>query len=168
MSPRTAGAIAAALMIALSACGGQPAATLGMAGTDVEPLPDDLLPAEVLGLSVAPEDVTETVAQVEATYVEALSVYSFRRDKLLQATLQVSRFGDDAADTDEFRQSVVAQVGGASPKRLRAGDEIVYLTSGTNQNLWIWFRDRHFFVLAVREDFLRPRALLRNALEVQP
>lgn len=169
MSRRGVWLIACFVLLALSGCGQEPtAAGVGMSGEEVQPLPEDLLPSEVLGLNVGQEDVKKTLTQVKATYVEALSVYSFRRKKLLQATLQVSRFGEDAADTDGFRQSVVAQVGGSSPKRIRAGDQIVYLTSGTDQNLSIWFRDRYFFVLAVREDFERPRTLLRKALAVQP
>ena len=155
--------------VALAACADEPAAeAVGIAGKDVQPLEADLLPDEMLGLSVGQEDVVEPLTQVKATYVDALSVYSFRRKQLLQATLQVSRFGEQSAQVEGLHEAVVAQVGGASPKRIRVGDQIVHLTSGTDQNLSIWFRDDYFFVLAVRQDYERPRTLLRRAIAVEP
>ena len=42
------------------------------------------------------------------------------------------------------------------------------LTTGTKQQISIWFRDRYMFVLSVRDDYLQPRALLRAALEIKP
>jgi hypothetical protein len=32
----------------------------------------------------------------------------------------------------------------------------------------MWFRDRHLFVLSARETYESPRALLREALEIDP
>lgn len=154
--------------LVLGACGGAEVVSYGLSGEEVETLPADLLPAQMLGLDVVREDVSETVSLIEETYVEGLSVYSFRRDELLQATLQVSRFSDEAAyEAANFRQSVVLQIGGTAPKQVQVGDHTVYLTTGTNQNLSVWFEGRHFFVLAVRDDFERPRTLLREVLEVQ-
>jgi hypothetical protein len=158
----------AVVAFALSACGGGEPVTYGISGEEIEMLDPDLLPGQILGLDVAQEDVSETIALVENTYIDALSVYSLRREELLQATLQVSRFSDEAAyESESFRQSLVLQIGGTAPKEVRVGEHTVYLTTGTNQGMSIWFDGSDFFVLAVREDFERPRTLLRQVLEVQ-
>jgi len=44
----------------------------------------------------------------------------------------------------------------------------VWATTGTKQQLFVWFRERHLMVLAVRSDFTQPRTLLREALEIEP
>ena len=170
----TSALIAVALPLALltAGCGdgGKQRDLQGVAGQAVKPVAMALPPA-VLGLKVAKEDVTKPVKEVAKTYVESLSMYSFRRDDLLQATLQVSRISATAkgdTSSSSFRSAVVNQLGGSTPQQVQLGDTTVYLTSGTDQRLAVWFRDRYFFVLASRNDFDQPRTLLRSVLDVQP
>ena len=85
------------------------------------------------------------------------------------ATLQVSHLDDQARiDDPAFRQSFVSSIGGIEPQQERLGDRLVWLTTGTEQRLSIWFAGRYLMVLAVRNDYERPRGLLRSLLAVQP
>jgi hypothetical protein len=43
----------------------------------------------------------------------------------------------------------------------------VYLTTGNDQNIFMWFADRGFFVLSVRDDYEFPRTLLRRLVEME-
>lgn len=152
-----------------SACNAPDVSGQATPGTDITPVSNDLLPNELLGLEVTPEDISGTVASEQRSYVEATSLYSLRADELLQATLQVSRFNENADAKDAgFRRSLLSQIGGSRPRAVRVGKDEVYLTSGTKQQLAIWFRGEHLLILATREDFPRPKTLLRRALEVQP
>jgi len=161
--------VTALVVSVLGACGEPEVSAQGTDGKNIETLGTDLLPADLLGLKVQAEDISGTIASEQRTYVEATSLYSLRSDDLLQATLQVSRFNSDAdADSPGFRRSLLNQIGGSRPRAVRLGDETIYLTSGTKQQLAVWFRGRHLLVLATREDYPRPKSLLRRALEVQP
>ena len=153
----------------LAGCGRSGASEVaGTAGKDVEVLEVASMPAEILGLAVQREEVSETVARVESTFIDGLALYSLRADELVQATLQVSRFNDAAdADSAEFRQTVVNQIGSSTPRAFRLGSRTVYLTTGTKQSIGVWFSGRHMFVLASRSDYDRPRTLLRQALELK-
>ena len=127
------------------------------------------LPAEILGLKLAPENVSEEIAKVPAAFIDSLSLYSLRKEDLVMATLQVSRFNDGAdVKADKFRQTVVNQIGSTAPRTVRLGGETVYLTTGTKQSIGVWFKDRYLFVLATRADYDEPRTLLRKALEIKP
>lgn len=150
-------------------CGeGQSAAAEATAAKDIEQLPEDLLPSEILGLAVAREDMTETLEGAQLSYVNEVGLYSLRRDDLLQATVQVSRFNDNAdAESSRFRRALLSQLGGTVPKQVNVGEETVYLTTGTKQTIAVWFRDRTMVVLAIREDYDRPRTLLREALDLE-
>lgn len=162
-------AVAAVVASLLAACGAPDVSDQSTAGKDITSVGDDLLPEELLGLQVTPEDISGTVASEQRSYVEATSLYSLRSDDLLQATLQVSRFNDHAdAESSGFRRSLLTQIGGSRPREVRVGDDSVFLTSGTKQQLAIWFRGEHLLILATREDYPTPKTLLRRALEVQP
>lgn len=146
-----------------AACGAEPAAS---GAAKVEPLEASAVPADLLELKVAPEEIGGAT-EVKNPFVEAVGLYSLREGELLQGTLQVSRFSEDAdSETSRFRQSVVQQIGSTVPKAYRMGDQTVYLTSGKRQSIAVWFEDRHFYVLSTRDEFPRPRALLRAALEI--
>lgn len=153
-----------------SGCGGNPIAGLGARGEDIEQLPADAVPSELLGLKVTQEDMTTSLAGSKDSYVDGVGLYAYRsEDDLLQATLQVSKFIDDARYRDAgFRSSVVAKIGGSVPRVVRLGDQRVYLTTGSKQQIAVWFRDQYLFVLSSRDDFTQPRALLREALEIRP
>ena len=167
---RALGAFLALGMLASTACASGPSVASEATPADqIEQLPPEIVPGEILGLKVTRENMSEQLTDVRRAYTDAVGLYSLRRGELLQATLQVTRFNEEADwDTPRFRASIVGQIGGTVPERVRVGEDIVYLTRGTKQSLSIWFRDRHLMVLAVREEFLQPRALLREVLEIEP
>jgi hypothetical protein len=161
-----------ALVVALSgACGnGTSIVGIGASGKEIEQLPADLVPSELLGLKATQEDMAPSLAGSKDSYVDGVGLYAYRsEDDLLQATLQVSKFVDSARyDEAGFRSSVVSKIGGSLPRQVRLGDEFVYLTTGSKQQIAVWFRDEYLFVLSSRDDFTKPRALLREALKIEP
>ena len=156
----------------VGACGGEDDSAFAdqaLEGTEIKAVEGDLLPSEFLGLAVAEEDVSGALASTKRSYVEATSLYSLRTGDLLQATLQVSRFTPKAEyATPRFRSSLLNQIGANRPRAVRVGDDTVYLTTGTKQQLAVWFRGRYMLILATREDYPTPRTLIREALEVEP
>jgi hypothetical protein len=175
---RAWGRAAAAVLVAglsaasLGACGGgedRAFADQSVAGKDIRTVEGDLLPEEFLGLKVAKEDVSGALVTSKRSYVEATTLYSLRSGDLLQATLQVSRFTPDSDhETAKFRNSLLNQIGGTRPRTVRVGDRTLYLTTGTKQQLAVWFRGRYMLILATREDYPTPRTLIRKALQVNP
>lgn len=132
-------------------------------GLDV--LDADFVPEELFGLSVETEPLPESIENVEGSYLEAVRLYGLRDDALV-ATLQVGRFDPDADFRSEgFRRALLEQIGGTRPREIRVGDQTVFLTTGVRQNLAVWFSNQHMMVLGIREEFTRPRGLLRSALE---
>jgi hypothetical protein len=126
------------------------------------------VPDNLLDLAVQKEDVS-VVENTKRPFVEAVGLYSLRRDDLLQATLQISRFTEEAdATSTKFRQSVVTQIGSTTPRLFRVGDRTVYLTTGRRQSVAVWWEDRYLFVLSSRDDYETPRGLLRAALDIEP
>ena len=165
---RVLGAVMAAA-VALAGCARSDASVKPTPGQAVKALEIPNLPPDLLGLKIAPEDVSEDLAKVPAAFIDALSLYSLRKDDLVMATLQVSRFNDGAdVEAEKFRQTVVNQIGSTAPRTVRLGGETVYLTTGTKQSIGVWFKGRHLFVLATRADYDEPRTLLRKALEIRP
>lgn len=161
-----AGLLTGLVALTFAACGGDGETT---AATKIEVLPKDLLPASMAGLRVQSEDIEGTVKGAKRqSYLDSAGLYSFRTDDdLLQATLQVSRFDEEARFKDrEFRQSVLLQIGSTVPRAFRMGDQTVYLSTGKSQNVVIWFKDEYLFVLSSREAFGRPRTLLREAIDL--
>lgn len=160
-------ASAVALACLAAACGNADAE--GTGPDDITAFPPDLLPATVLGLDVDQEEVGATLAGARNTYLERVSLYSFRRDDLLMATLEVAELIEDAdIERPEFRRNMANQVGNAIPRELQMGNQTVFVTAGARQGLAIWYLDDFMFVLATREDYEQPRSLLRALIEVQP
>ena len=165
---RCLGAVLAAA-VALAGCARSDASVDPTPGKAIKALEVPNLPADLLGLKLAPEDVSEDLAKVPSAFIDSLSLYSLRKDELVMATLQVSRFNDGAdVKADKFRQTVVNQIGSSAPRTVRLGSQTVYLTTGTKQSIGVWFKGRHLFVLATRADYDEPRTLLRKALEITP
>jgi hypothetical protein len=165
---RLLGAVMAAAL-ALAGCARSEASVAPTPGKAVKTLDIANLPPDLLGLKLAPENVSDDLARVPKAYVDALSLYSLRRDDLVMAPLQVSRFNAGAGvAAASFRQTVVNQIGATAPRPVRLGSETVYLTTGTKQSIAVWFKGRYLFVLATRADYDQPRTLLRRALELQP
>jgi hypothetical protein len=165
---RTVGAVVAAAL-ALAGCSRSDASVRPTPGKAVKALDIPNLPPDLLGLKLAPENVSDDLAKVPAAFVDALSLYSLRHNDLVMATLQVSRFNAGAdVKAEKFRQTVVNQIGSSAPRTVRLGSDTVYLTTGTKQSMAVWFKDRYLFVLATRGDYDEPRTLLRKALEIKP
>ena len=119
-------------------------------------------------MQVQPEDVSKTLSQLKRSWAEAVGLYSFRREELVQATLQVNRFNDNAKyEESGFRRQILQQIGGVAPREIQVGDEDVFVTQSTKQTLAIWFEGEHLFILSIRQDFEKPRTLLRSALELE-
>jgi hypothetical protein len=155
-------AVAAVLLLAAPACGKSKDAH----AVKVREIPVGSLPAEMLGMRLEREE-SASLVHAKRPFIEEVGLFSMRKDALLQATLQISRFTKQSkAEDAQFRQSVVAQVSTSTPQVLRMGNELVYMSAGQKQSLVVWFKKRTMFVLAVRQEYEQPRALLRKVLEL--
>jgi len=163
---RLAALVVGSALFVAPACGGAEPKEVG--AKKVEVLDPSVVPAELQGLKVSPEEIGGAT-EVKSPFVEKVGLFSLRQGELLQGTLQVSTFAANAdSEKSRFRLSVVQQIGSTVPKPYRMGDRTVYLTAGKRQSIAVWFEGRHFFVLSTRDDFGQPRALLRSALEIKP
>jgi hypothetical protein len=162
--------IAAGLVVALAGCGADTASVGSpVAGEAIGEIPASLLPDTVLDLDVTVEDVADQVATVDRSFVDAVGLFGLRADKLLKATLQVSRFNDEAeVERARFRNRVLREIGQSVPEEFRLGEERVHVTTGNRQTIAVWFRGDHMMILSVRSDYERPRTLLRELLELDP
>lgn len=161
------GALLVAVALGTSLAGCAQSSAEAVKGEEIEALDASILPAEIQGLTVASEEAT-AVQGAKSAFVDAVGLYSLRSDDLLQATLQVSRFTEDAKMDSQFKRGVVQQVGSTTPQATRMAGQTVYLTTGKRQNVAVWFHDRYLFILGTREEYPTPRALLRELLEVKP
>jgi hypothetical protein len=156
-------AVALVLAVAAAGCGSSAAGAPA-----IKPLTLPALGPQLLDLRVQPETVKKLDAQKQS-FVEAVGMFSLRKDTLLEATLQVSRFTPKARLNDlRFRNEVVSQIGSTAPQEFRMGDYRVYLTTGRRQSIAVWFRDRYLFILSTRDDYQQPLSLMRAALAVKP
>lgn len=151
---------------ALGGCGSDDGLDQGSGKIDL--IKSDRIPAELMGLQVQNEDVSKTLSEIKRSWADGVALYSFRREELVQATLQINRFNENADYDDAgFRRRILQQIGGTAPRQVQVGDEDVFVTQSTKQTLAIWFEGEHLFVLSIRQDFEKPRSLLRAALELQ-
>jgi hypothetical protein len=150
----------------LGACG-QPGTPVGTGGRQIETMDPSVLPPDILDLTVTPEDISSSLARVERTYVSQAGFFSMRRDDQVQATVQVLRFNKEARlDQAGFRDTLVGNIGGATPQIGRLGDKQVYFIRGIQQNLSVFFEGQSLVVLSVRDEYEQPRNLLRAVLEL--
>lgn len=126
------------------------------------------LPAQILGLNVQQEDVSQDIASLKtATYVSSAALFTMREGEELQASLQIAGLNDLARpESDRFRRQVIGLMG-TSSQELRIGDDKVYMGSGNQQILYTWFRGRGFFVLTARKTYPFRRTLLRRLLPLE-
>lgn len=159
-------ALLVAACLAMAACGSDPA-EVGAAESRVIDKLEISVPLSLAGLEVVEEDIAETLEQGRRPYLEAVTLYSFREDDLLQATLQIGRFADDVDYSDEdFINTIVTNIGPGA-REVRMGDTDLYLTGADRQTLSIWFSDDHLYILSTRDGFAQGRSLLREALEIE-
>lgn len=143
-----------------------PAATAGAAEVRA-----DAVPAELLGLHSAPEDVSAQLKKAEdRAFVNAVRMWSLREGDRLRATIEVARFAPDASpERPSFQRSIVAQIGTSAPRQRRVEDQTVYVTVANKQAIFMWFRNLHFVLLSTSTEYTSPRALVRAAVQqVQP
>lgn len=157
--------VAISLAVASVACGND--TPDGVAGKDVKPIAASM-PATILGLEVHQEDVSTSLAETKNTYASQASLYSLRDENLVVATLQATTL-TDAFEHEKAREreALAVKIGGGRAQQFRVGSETVFLTQGQRQRIALWFRGRNLFVLSVRQDFERPRSLIREALEIR-
>ena len=152
-----------------SGCKAKEPQIVGIAGSKIAKLSPELIPSEILGLRVVPEDVTASLKDSNRSFADAVGLYSLRTDDLVLATVQVSRFLPGAdVDSSHFRRSIVEQIGSSRSRETRWGGESVWLTTATKSKVAIWFRGNYLFHLSMRDEFDRPRTLLRELLAVKP
>jgi hypothetical protein len=151
--------------VTTTACGGSNGGAL--AEPQATP-PQITIPSRLLGLTVGTEDIKSQIEQADQPYVDSVGLFAFRESKdLLQATMQISRFTTGARpESTEFRGSIISRIGGTAPREVRVDDHEVFLTSGRNQVVFIWFERRGFFVLTIRRDYPFPRLLVRRLLQL--
>lgn len=126
------------------------------------------LPRQILGLQVAPEDVAKEFESTKRSYVASVGLFSMRENDLVRATLQVSRFNRLAnPDSPSFRSLIINRLGTAKAETLQVGDTDVYVTSGTDQQIFAWFEGRGFYILTTHRDYEFPRALARRVIETK-
>jgi hypothetical protein len=165
---RRASLVILAVLVAgplLVACGGG-----GGGGTRVRELTVPGLTNGLLDLKVEAEtSKVKALGGVKRPFIDRVGLFSLRRDALLEATLQVSRFTKKAdVGSVRFRNSVINQIGSTIPHEFRMGDNRVFLTAGRRQSVAVWFRGRYLFILSTRDEYPQPRALLRTALDIKP
>jgi hypothetical protein len=139
-----------------------------VSGGDIKPIAASSLPGEILGLKVHQEDVKNTIARADDTYVTAVSLFSLRSGNVVNATLQVSRLSKQfRIESRAERESLADKIGGSRSASYRLGADTVYITQGLRQRIAVWFRGSSLYVLSVRDDFDRPRGLLRAVMELR-
>lgn len=126
-----------------------------------------ILPAQLLGLQVQREEVGDLLEQAERSYIAGVGLFSLREKDLVRATLQVSKFNRLARPRNSgFRASIIGRIGQRSPQQMRVSDTTVYVSIGTDQTIFAWFKDRGFYVLSTHRDYEFPRTLLRRVMQV--
>lgn len=159
--------IALCLGVVMGACSrGGPSTASG--GSDEIATGGVQLPRQILGLQVAPEDVSAEFAQTKRSYVASVGLFSMRENDLVRATLQVSRFNRLAnPGSPAFRNLIINRLGSQRPEILQVGTTDVYVTSGTDQQIFAWFEGRGFYILTTHRDYEFPRTLLRRVIETK-
>jgi hypothetical protein len=162
---RAAGWVVMATLLFGAACGSS--SPKGTSADDIHQLPENLLTGTYLGLEPHREDIGGSLANQEANaYIDAIGLYSLRTNKRLEATLQVSKLSSHARPKDpKFRRLVADQIGGTKVQAFVMGGRDVFRSSQRKQSLASWFTGDYFMILAVRDTYKEPRALLRLLLE---
>ncbi|MEY2467607.1 MAG: hypothetical protein QOF21_305, partial [Actinomycetota bacterium] len=119
-----------------------------------------------LGLTPQREDVKDDLANQDTNaYIAAVGLFSLRDGERLEATLQISKLSKSARPKDvKFQQQVANQIGGTKVQAFVMGNRNVYRSSQRKQSLTSWFDGDYYMILAVRDTYPTPRALLRELL----
>jgi len=128
------------------------------------------VPATLQGLGVHRENITGTLGQDRRVlWVDQVGLYSLRRGKELEATLEVGRFTASAPwQSPDFDQTLAGQLGTTTPAVARLGGVRVYIGTTRGLGLVSWFRSGYMFILGIRTTYATPKELIRRALELRP
>jgi hypothetical protein len=125
------------------------------------------VPKTLNGLAVKQESIDTPGPRTSRDYLSDIRLYSLRRGKQLEATLQIGRFrGSAPVSSLSFRRSIAARIGSVVPVEHRVGDSTVYVTKSKRLSVAVWFRERDLFILSIREDYSTPKSLIRRTLEL--
>ncbi len=164
-----AAGLATVLVLGATSCAGEDSATKAANARVIVPLEASPVPPSLSGLRVEEEDIGEALEGAKRPYLEAATLYSLRDGDALQATLQVGRFAPgERYETLEFRQTLASRIADGAATDVRMGDHTIWLTSGDRQSIAVWFNGGYVFILSAREEYTGSRALLREALGIQP
>ena len=127
------------------------------------------VPSTINGLRTKLERSEATKQQRKRQYLTNVDLYSLRRGKTLEATLQFGTFREDApVGSRKFQRSIAGQLGSTIPIEQRVGGLTLYLAKAKSLTLVAWFRGRTLAILSIRANYTTPKTLIRNALDVQP
>lgn len=159
--------VAICLGLVMGACDRGSSSSGGSGGSEVA-TGGVQLPRQILGLQVAAEDVAKEFEKTKLSYVDSVGLFSMRENDLVRATLQVSRFNRLAnPDSQSFRGLIINRLGTARAEILQVGNTDVYVTSGTDQQIFAWFEGRGFYILTTHRDYEFPRTLVRRVIDTK-
>lgn len=165
----TAGAAVAMSLVltGTSGCGSKPLG--GTPGKAITVLPDTTVPKTLNGLTVKPERVTKALKQAKHAYVDAVGFYSLRKERIVQGTIEVARFGAGARLGDKgFRDQIIIDVSPGTPSAVNVGSSIINQSSGTKSTVDVWFSKGRMVILTVLESYPGARGLLEQTLAALP
>lgn len=163
--------ILALVAVAAVACGGQRGRDVVGVVTGAGEVQERkvTIPSQVLGLNVQAEDISKQLKSTRRPYLDNVGLFSLREKDLVRATFQISRFNDLARPDDPtFRNSIIGLLGSSKPQKVQVGGDVVYVTTGNEQSIFVWFREKGFFVLTCHQQYEFPRTLLRRMLQLEP
>jgi len=135
----------------------------------IAPLPPGVLPPTVAGLTVVDEPLNPALYPTRPSFVDAVAFFSLRLDRLAEATLQLDQLRNlPVVRKSSFEEEVADDVGVTTPVALHLDGVPVWVSSGLDQQLWVWFKPGYLAVLAVRTGYPFPRSVLRAALAATP
>lgn len=129
---------------------------------------DIRIPSQLLGLRVQSENIAKQLKATKRPYIDNVGLFSLREADLVRATFQISRFNALARpESPTFRNNVISLLGGARAQPVRVNSTTVYVTTGNDQSIFVWFEGRGFFVLTCHRAYEFPRTLLRHVLDLK-
>jgi hypothetical protein len=127
------------------------------------------VPSTLNGLSMKAESVDNPKHPSKREYLRDVQLYSLRKGKQLEATLEFGRFRSGAPVSSlRFQRSIAAQLGTTVPIEQRLGGATVFLSKAKSLTLVSWVRDRRLTILSIRTDYATPKTLIRSALDLEP
>jgi hypothetical protein len=130
----------------------------------------DLVPKNFAGFTANLEDIAPLEKEAgKMSYLAHTRLWALRQGDRLRATLQVGTFVANSNPEDHaFQQTLVSQIASAAWRTRTLGGLPVFVTSANHQPMYIWIKNDVLFVLTLGAGASSPRAVLRQALGLQP